>query len=106
MKPLPSSAVILMWEPEGDSRGVKPAPFMLRIRPPAELRPVAFKMREMAEPLVHRMNLGRRMWVEPASEVIARYARYFAGGEIVYFSTKKQIGIFVNDVSQLPLRKL
>jgi hypothetical protein len=49
------------------------------------------------------VDLGRKLWVEPAGPVINRYRQYFQGGRMVYFEDKAAVNRFVNEPDFVPV---
>jgi hypothetical protein len=77
-------------------------PFMLVIKAGVS-RPVGFASRKLAERLMPRFGLERKVWLESADLVIHRFPDSFTSGEIVFFGDRQTMDKFVNEPAFLPL---
>ena len=77
-------------------------PFMLMIKAGVS-RPVGFASKELAERLMPRFKLDRKVWLESADLVIHRFPASFISGEIVFFLDRQALDKFVNEPDFLPL---
>ena len=106
---LPAPAVILVWTPPPGAGVTGSAePFLLRIRAPDVVRPVAFASRALAWKMVTHLEMGGRATfsLEPAMEVMATFPTFFLSRELVYFPDVRAIDRFIGEVDFLPLREI
>ena len=79
---------------------------MLQISEPDTMRAVAFASKDLGESLMQSIDLGQKVWLEPANDVVDAYPDFFVSNEVVFFENKQAINRFVHEGDFLPLRKL
>ena len=52
------------------------------------------------------LELGQKLWLEPAEYVMTRWPQCFISGEVVLFDSKHAINMFANDPTYIPIKEL
>ena len=79
---------------------------MLNIGASDTMRPVAFASAGLANAFLGNVDLGRKLWIEPAGPVMNQHRQYFLGGHIVFFRDKHSINRFVNEPDFIPVESM